>query len=108
MLPKLHRNKQINEIMIKQQRKYVSIEENIIAEARPIVAALANRDDFEILERLHDIMELALTMISYIVKDVFSFKNRLGIHCLNESTLSTCDIKSLYTNIRIELFLYIN
>ena len=38
MLPKLHKSKPINEIIQKQQRKYINIKENIIVEACPIVA----------------------------------------------------------------------
>ena len=45
-------------------------------------------------------MEPSLAMISHIAKDSFDFKNRLDKHCPNGITLSTCDIKSLYTNIR--------
>ena len=43
-------------------------------------------------------------MISDIVKDYFDFKNRLAKHYPTGTTLSTCDMKSLYTNIRHELF----
>ena len=38
MLPKLHKSKRINEIMQKEQWKYINVAENIIVEARPIVA----------------------------------------------------------------------
>ena len=38
MLPKLHKSKQINEIIQKQQCEYINIEENIIVEACPIAA----------------------------------------------------------------------
>ena len=38
MLPKLHKKKWINETIHKQQCEYINIEENIIVEARPIVA----------------------------------------------------------------------
>ena len=43
-------------------------------------------------------------MISDIVKDSFDFKNRLDKHCPTGTTLSTCDVKSLYTNTRHDLF----
>ena len=36
--PKLHKSKRINEIIQKQQCEYINTEENIIVEARPIVA----------------------------------------------------------------------
>ena len=38
MLPKLHKSKRINEIMQKEQWEYINVAENIIVEARPIVA----------------------------------------------------------------------
>ena len=43
-------------------------------------------------------------MISHIAKDCFDFKNGLDKHCPTGTTLSTCDIKSLCTNIRLDLF----
>ena len=49
-------------------------------------------------------MESSLAMISHIAQDSFDFKNRLDKHCPTGTTLSTCDIKSLYTNIRHDLF----
>ena len=42
-------------------------------------------------------MEPSLAMISHIAKDSFDVKSRLDKHCPNGTTLSTCDIKSLYT-----------
>ena len=38
MLPKLPKSRQINEIIQKQQCEHINIKENIIFEARPIVA----------------------------------------------------------------------
>ena len=50
-------------------------------------------------------MEPALSLIPHIVKDSFDFTQRLEKQCQNNTLLSTCDIKSLYTNIRHDLFL---
>ena len=50
------------------------------------------------------IMEPSLAMIPHIAKDSFDFKNRLDKHCPTGNTLSTCDIKPLYTNIQYKLF----
>ena len=50
-------------------------------------------------------MEPALSLIPHIVKDSFDFIQRLEKQCHNNTLLSTCDIKSLYTNIRHDLFL---
>ena len=49
-------------------------------------------------------MEPSLAMISHEAKQSFDFKNELGKHCPNGATLSTCDVKLLYTNIQHDLF----
>ena len=49
-------------------------------------------------------MESSLAMISHIADDSFNFKNRSDKHCTTGTALSTCDIKSLYTNIGHDLF----
>ena len=49
-------------------------------------------------------MQPSLAMISYTAKDSFDFNNRLDKQCPNGTTLSTCDNKSLYTNIRHGFF----
>ena len=103
VLPKLHKSKRINEIIQQQQYEYINIKENIIVEARPIVAGPVYHTS-GISEILHIIMEPSLAMISPIAKDSFDFKNRLDKHCPTGTRLSTCDIKSLYTNIRHDLF----
>ena len=43
-------------------------------------------------------------MILHIDKDSFNFKNSLDKHCPTGTTLSTCDIKSVYTNFLHDLF----
>ena len=78
--------------------KYINIEENIIAEAQPIVAGPVYRIS-GILEIIHITMELSLAMISHIAEDSFDFKNRLDKHYPNGTTLSTCDVKLIFTNI---------
>ena len=93
MLPKLHKSKRINEIAQKQQCEYINIEENIIVEARPIVAGPVYHTS-RISEIFLIITGPSLAMISLIAKDSFDFKNRLNKHCPNETTLNTCDIKS--------------
>ena len=42
-------------------------------------------------------------MILYITKDSFEFKNRIFKHCSNGATVSTCEVESLYINIRQNL-----
>ena len=72
-------------------------------EGGPIIAGLVFRTS-EIYETLHCIMEPALSLIPHIVKDSFDFTQRLEKQCQNNTLLSTCDIKYLYTNIRHDLF----
>ena len=76
MLPKLHKSKQINEIIQKEPCEYIIIEENVIVKTRPIVAGPVYHTS-SISEILHVIMEPSLAMISHIDKDSFDFKNRL-------------------------------
>ena len=102
ILPKLHKSKQINEIIQTQQCQYINIEENVIIKDRPIVAGpdyhTSAKSEWNKIRIPHIIVEPSLAMISHIVKDSFDFKNRLDKHCPTGTTLSTCDIKSLYTN----------
>ena len=49
---------------------------------------------------LHVIMEPTLSFIKHILKDSFDFIDRINTQCTVNTILSTCDIKSLYTNIK--------
>ena len=92
MFPKLHKIKRINEIIQTQQCEYINIEENIIIEARHIVAGpVYHTSGISVI--LHIIIEPSLAMISHRAKDSFDFKNRLDKHCSTGTTLSTCDTK---------------
>ena len=102
VLSKLYKSKQINETTLKQRCEYINIEENVIVEARPIVDGPVYRTS-GILEILHTIMEPYLE-ISHIAIDSFDFKKRLDKHCPNGTTLSTCVIRSLDTNIPYNIF----
>ena len=103
VLSKLYKSKQINETTLKQRCEYINIEENVIVEARPIADGPVYRTS-GILEILHTIMEPYLEMISHIAIDSFDFKKRLDKHCPNGTTLSTCVIRSLDTNIPYNIF----
>ena len=103
VISKLYKSKQINETTLKQRCEYINIEENVIVEARPIVDGPVYRTS-GILEILHTIIEPYLEMISHIAIDSFDFKKRLDKHCPNGTTLSTCVIKSLDTNIAYNIF----
>ena len=104
MLLKLHKSKEINEIIEIKRTEYIQIDEDILMEGRPIAARPVFLTS-AISEILHCIMETALSLIPHIVKDSFYFTQILEKQCQNNTLLSTCDIKSLYTNIRHDLFL---
>ena len=53
---------------------------------------------------LHLILEQSLCFIPHILKDSFDFLERLDTTCTEDTLLSSCDIKSLYTNIRHDVF----
>ena len=74
MLPKLHKSKRINEMIQKYQCEYINVEENIIVEARPIVAGFVYHTS-GISEIFHIIREPSLAMVLHIAKDSFDFKN---------------------------------
>ena len=107
MLPKLHKSKKINGIIEIKRTEYIQIDEDISVEGRPIVAGPVFHTSRK-SEILHCIMEPALSLIPHIVKDSFDFTQRLEKQCQHNTLLSTCDIKSLYTNIRHDLFLTAN
>ena len=104
MLPKLHKSNKINKIIEIKCTEYIQIDEDILIEGRPIVAGPVFYTS-GISKILHCIMEPALSLIPHIVKDPFNFMQGVEKQCQNNTLLSTCDIKSLYTNTCHDLFL---
>ena len=49
-------------------------------------------------------MEPTLSFIKHILKDYFDFIDRIDTQCTANTILSTCDIKSLYANIKHDVF----
>ena len=45
-------------------------------------------------------MKPTLSFFKHILKDSFDFIDRIDTQCTVNTILSTCDIKSLYTNIK--------
>ena len=97
MLPKLHKSKEINKVIQRKSTEYIQTDEDILIEGWPIVAGPVFHTS-GISEILHCIMEPALSLIPHIVKDSFDFTQRLEKQFQNNTLLSTCDTKSLYTN----------
>ena len=53
---------------------------------------------------LHIIVEPTLSFIPHILKDCFDFLERSDTTCTENTVLSSCNIKFLYTNIRHDEF----
>ena len=104
MLPKLHKSKEIKEILEIKRTEYIQIDEDFFAEGQPIEACPVFHTS-GISKILHYIMEPALSLIPHIVKGSFDFIQRLEKQRQSNTLLSTCDIKSLYKNICHDLFL---
>ena len=49
-------------------------------------------------------MEPTLSLIKHILKDSFDFIDRIDTQSSVHTILSSCDIKSLYTNIKHDVF----
>ena len=49
-------------------------------------------------------MEQSLSFIKHILKDSFDFIDRIDTQCTVNTSLSTCDIKYLYTNVKHDVF----
>ena len=60
ILPKLHKSKEINEIIQRKRTEYIQIDEDILIEGRPIVAGPVFQTS-GISETLHCVMETALS-----------------------------------------------
>ena len=104
MLPKLHKSNDINEIIEIKRTGYIQIDEDILIERRSIVTSPVFHAS-RISETLRCLMEPALSLIPHTVKNSFDFTQRLETQCQKNTLLSTCDVKSLYINIRHDLFL---
>ena len=103
MLPKLHKSKELNDIILAKNSEYINIDKFLTIEGRPIVTGPCYHTSV-VSQILHVIMEPTLSFIKHILKDSFDFIDRLDTQCTVNTILSTCDIKSLYTNIKHDVF----
>ena len=88
---------------IHQNSEYINITENLQIEGRPIAAGPVYYPS-RISKILHLILEPSLSFIPHILKDSFDFLERLDTTCTEDTLLSSCDIKSLYTKIFHDVF----
>ena len=100
MLPKLHKSKELNDIILAKNCEYINVDKILTVEGRPIVAGPCYHTSV-VSQILHVIMEPTVSFIKHILKDSFDFIDRIDTQC---TILSTCDIKSLYTNIQHDAF----
>ena len=104
MLPKLHKNKELNEILsLGESPEYLQIKLNTPIEGRPIISGPAYHTS-GISKILHFIMQPVLEKIKHVLKDTFDFVERFDRKMDDETLIITWDIKSLYPNIRHDLF----
>ena len=103
MLPKLHKSKELNNIILAKNSKYINVDKILTVEGRPIVAGHCYHTSV-VSQILHVIMEPSLSFIKHILKDSFDFIDQIDTQCTVNTILSTCDIKYLYTNIKHDVF----
>ena len=103
MLPKLHKSKELNDTIMAKSSEYINVDKILTIEGRPIVAGPCYHTRV-VSQILHVIMESTLSFIKHILKDSFDFIDRIDTQCSVNTILSTCDIKSLYTNIKHDVF----
>ena len=76
---------------------------NIQIEGQPIIPA-PDYYTSRISEMLHTILEQSLSFIPHILKDFLDFLEQLDTTCSEDTLLSSCDAKSLYTNVHQDVF----
>ena len=81
MNPKLHKSKELNEIVENQNSEYINITENLQIEGRSNVAGSVYYTS-GISQMLHIILEPSLSFIPHILEDSFNFLERLIQHAL--------------------------
>ena len=103
MLPKLHKSKELNDIIMAKNSEYINVDKILTIQGRPIVARPCYHTSV-VSQVLHVIIEPTLSFIKHILKDSFDFIDRIDTQCTVNTILSTCDIKSVYANIKHDVF----
>ena len=98
MLPKLHKSKELNDITMDKNSECINVDRILTIEGRPIVAGHCCHTNI-VSQILHFIMEPTLSFIKHILKGSFYFIDRIDTQCNVNTYLSTCHVKSLYTNV---------
>ena len=101
MLPKIHKSKEINELIKKSNQEYLQVTD-VTVEGRPLVAGPVYYTH-PLSTLLHIILNPALKHINHIIKDYFDFTNKANISNSIGMKIGVADIRSLYTNISHDL-----
>ena len=91
MNPKLHKSKELNEIIENQSSAYINITENLQIEGWPIVAGPVYYTS-GISKMLHLILEPPLSFIPHILKDSFDCPECLDTTCTADAILSSISL----------------
>ena len=105
MLPKLHKSRRVDQLILERKTEYIHLKDEVIQlEGRPI-----NSGPCYFTRGLslivHAILLPILDFFPYILRDSFDFVERFNTSCTPDTTIVTWDIKSLYTNLRHNLFI---
>ena len=96
MLPKLHKNEELNEILKNSSSEYLEIKLSTGIEGRPINSGPVYHTS-GISKMLHQILLPCLAKIDHILKYSFDFISIIDGSCNDpNTTLVTWDINSLY------------
>ena len=75
MLPKLHKSKELNNIIMGKNSAHINVDRILTIKGRPIVAGPCYQTI--VSQILHVIMEPTLSFIKRILKDSFDFIDRI-------------------------------
>ena len=100
--PKLHKNKAIIDVMKRNEEEDLEMDPPQDLKARPIIAG-PNAPTQHLSELIEKIISPLLPHLKSYIKDDWDFRRKLPSHIEYSSTLYSCDIVSLYTNITHEL-----
>ena len=95
---KLHKSMGLKEIISNQNSEYINITENLQIKGRPAVAGPVYYPS-GISKMLYIILEPSLSFIPHILRNFFDFLERVDSTFAEDTLLSSCNIKSFYTNI---------
>ena len=90
MLPKLHKSKELNDIIKTKNSEYINVDKILTIEGRPIVAGPCYHTSV-VSQIFNVIMEPTLSFIKHILKDYFDFIDWIDTQSTVNTILSTCE-----------------